>query len=716
MAETDPLEGLNASQREAVLYEGGPLCIVAAAGSGKTRVLVNRIAYRVKSIGGTAAKRSLAITFTRAAANEMRYRVSHLLEGESIRTGTFHSMARSTLTRYWSASSTKTPTLLTSKSALLAEIMRRPESGGNSSFTQRIETAEQANLGRLINQLASEIEWSKARRITPHNYPDEAVRHGRKTPFGPSRTGEYFKAYESAKSRRSMVDFDDLIIMATDLMEENPRFVEEERWLYRHFYVDEFQDVNPSQLSLLQAWLGDRDDITVVGDPNQSIYGWNGADPALMLRFPALFENTKVHQLSINYRSTPEILNLAARVLPQITDERFRLEVSASRESQPSRPPRVIPCKNEAEEAKTVVRRLRELHAQNLPYSKMAVLARTNFLLTGIDEALLDANIPHTAPSVTDLYSRKEIRLLLSELGALGSNCSITQVCDTLEAAQIFLEDPEVGSDNVLRRLLKKPSDTLADSIDILRIAASRARRENPELTLLGLSEAIEAGELSNTQSADSVTLTTFHGAKGLEWYHVHLVGVEDGYVPISQANSEDQLDEERRLLYVAMTRASTSLTVSWSRLRKSRNISLKRDKSPFLAQAMSSPQDDPDSRSTASSSMAQNSPSDTTFNRAQHPVRSHLSAQRQGLRDDSKEEEKAVLQELRLWRQRVSRATCMPAHLVMADHLLIKIAVARPTSIEELALVRGFPQLRNPTHQEGILKAVVLGLERTPS
>ncbi|HJR25462.1 MAG TPA: ATP-dependent helicase, partial [Acidimicrobiales bacterium] len=293
------LEGLDDEQRRAVTSSAQPLVVLAPAGSGKTRVLTRRIAYRVAA-GDSDPRHVLALTFTRKAAGELTARLGRLGLRGDVTAGTFHAVAWGSLRTRWADQGRTAPTLLDRKARVLAEVA--PKGGGREGRSP-------------IGDLATEIEWAKARMVTPDTYADAVVAAGRRSPLKPDVVAEAYRAYERHKQRAGLVDFDDLLALCARALEEDERFASAQRWRHRHLYVDELQDVNPLQFRLLEAWRGPGYDVCAVGDPQQAIYGWNGADARFLLDIHRHWPPAQVIELRRSYRSTPEILGSAAEVL-----------------------------------------------------------------------------------------------------------------------------------------------------------------------------------------------------------------------------------------------------------------------------------------------------------------------------------------------------------------------------------------------------------------
>ncbi len=575
MDATRLLAGLDAQQRRAVVEPGHPLCILAGAGSGKTRVLTRRIAHRALE-GDADPRHVLALTFTRKAAKEMGSRLSALGLRDRPTVGTFHAVAWAQLRTLWTDQGRATPALLERKGRLLASLPGR---------------------GRLTPiELATEIEWARARLVTPDRYADEAHRADRRIGAPFELVAQLFTAYEEEKRHRGVVDFDDVLGLCADAMTADPTFAAAQRWRFRHLFVDEFQDVNPLQHRLLEAWRAGRDDLCVVGDPRQAIYRWNGADASYLTHFAELRPGATVVQLTGNYRSTPQILHVAAAVL-------------GSREPVPfvaHRPAGDIPVvtahATDAYEARATASAARLLRAPGSRWDRQAVLVRTNAQVPVITEALARERIPY--------------RVRADRRDAL---------------------DPATS-----------PPPPPADDGAV----------HDPD--------------------ADAVEVVTFHAAKGLEWPVVHVLGLEDGLVPVAHARTPEAEAEERRLLHVALTRAEDVLRCSWAGERTLRGRTVTRRPSPYLAVV---------SDILASLRTAAR-PADPGPALARSR-RALATAEARGEGDDA-----VLLRTLRAWRDRTARGAGIPGSVVMSDRTLAAVARARPADHEALGQVRGIGPL----------------------
>ena len=414
------LENLNSNQLEAVTATQHPLIIIAGAGSGKTRVLTRRIAYRIAT-GDAEARHTLAITFTKKAANELKQRLAGMELRDQIEAHTFHAAALRILQRFWESNNLTPFELLESKFKMVSDALAAigsttANSAGLAKGRGRNQLPVNTVLKRsLISAITTEIEWAKAHGLNPSSYHKAAIAKNREIPLTPTEVSEVFKQYEILKQRARKLDYDDLITQATWAINTDRNFAATERYRIRHLYIDEFQDVNLNQMNLVNAILGDRIDLCVVGDPNQAIYSWNGADPTLISKLPQRYPDAKTVVLSHNYRSTPQILALAqcALVGANIKEE----NPSALIANLPDGPIPVIRAfSDEKTEAQSVARLVKKAHQPNVKWSDIAILARTNSQLVTFQSAFKENSIPAFISGETSYLSQSEIRSLLYSL------------------------------------------------------------------------------------------------------------------------------------------------------------------------------------------------------------------------------------------------------------------------------------------------------------
>jgi DNA helicase-2/ATP-dependent DNA helicase PcrA len=473
----DALPGANrltVTQREAIESDKPLLCVVAGAGAGKTRVLTLRVARRVRD-GSIEPDRTLVTTFSRKAAEELRTRL-YSLGVSGVKAGTFHRTALGLLREHRELRGRPLPQLLPDRRRLLAEV-----------------TTGDARRARALD---GEIGWAKARLVPPEQYEAEAHRHRRRSGMSAEQVADAFTRYETERSRRRLLDFDDLIVSCADALAGDSEFADSIRWRTRHLFVDEMQDVNPAQFRLLTAMLADEPDLFVVGDPNQSVYGFNGADPTLLDRLPDILRGTTVIRLDENHRCTPQVVSVATAVLREGGAFGVGGEVVPPRTTRVDGPvPKVVSHATDNDEAAWVADRAKMSRTPGRQWSSIAVLTRTNAQLAKVQEAMDKARVPSLIAGA-DLGPASDLR---GDSGRRGGQS----------------DDDEPGRDEA-------PGDR------------------------------------------DRVVLTTFHRAKGLQWPTVIVLGLGAGLMPIASAQTPAAIEEERRLLYVALTRSEEELWCSW--------------------------------------------------------------------------------------------------------------------------------------------------------
>jgi DNA helicase-2/ATP-dependent DNA helicase PcrA len=562
------LAGCDDEQRAAITSPAAPLLVVAGAGSGKTRVLTRRIAWRVLN-GDAAPAHVLALTFTRKAGGELRARLRALGLPAPVTAGTFHSIALAQLRQRAVDEGGDVPTVLDSKARLLAGLLQaaptrfsRPRVGGRRE---------------LLASVAMEIEWAKARLIPPGHYLERARTAGRTPLAAPEQVAEWYLRYEQEKRRLRLLDFEDLLARLADDMVADPAFAAVQRWRFQHLFVDELQDANPAQLRLLDIWLGHRDDLFAVGDPRQAIYGWNGADPSAVTRFAERYPGATVLELATNYRSTPQVVAVAAAALPPGGTP----QVAAGPDGAT---PAVAEYASDLAEAAGVAAALRHRHQPGSPWSTCAILARTNAQLVVFESALAAAGVPFRGSIGGAFLARPAIREELEHLEGRAGRDGFEAWLDDLSTDAAAGREPSSAG----------PGDGGVDDLDtertldlavLARIGLDyRAVDTAPSGVgfLAYLTQSLR--DEPQAVAGDGVDLLTFHRAKGLEWQVVFVTGLEDGLVPIAHAKTTAAWEEERRLLYVALSRATRELHCSWSRERTFGSRASRRAPSPFLA------------------------------------------------------------------------------------------------------------------------------------
>lgn len=556
---TDPLTaGLDDEQREAVLAARGPVCVLAGAGTGKTRTITHRIAHLVAD-GHVAPGQVLAVTFTQRAAGEMRSRLRSLDAAAQLGAGvgsvqalTFHAAARRQLRYFWPRVVSNTRwELLDTKFAVVARAASRSR--------LNVSTDD-------VRDLAGEIEWAKASLIGPEEYPGAVAAAGRDTPLDAEQVAAVYTAYEALKVRDedvTLLDFDDLLLHTAAAIENDAAVAGEFRDRYRCFVVDEYQDVTPLQQRVLSAWLGDRDDLTVVGDANQTIYSFTGASPRFLLDFSRRFPGATVVRLERDYRSTPQVVSLANQVIAAARGRvaGSRLQLIGQRPPGPAPSFREHP--DEATEAAAVAAKIAGLIESGTAPSEIAILYRVNAQSEVYEEALTEAGIAYQVRGGEGFFNRQEIKQALlalhrsAERGADGPLPELVRA--VLEPLGLTAGEPAGTKARERWEALTALAELVDDEV------ALRPELQLPEL----VAELRKRADARHPPVVQGVTLASLHAAKGLEWDAVFLVGLADGTLPISHALARgpdsEPVEEERRLFYVGITRARVHLALSWA-------------------------------------------------------------------------------------------------------------------------------------------------------
>jgi DNA helicase-2/ATP-dependent DNA helicase PcrA len=555
------LAGLDPEQRTAVTAPAGPVCILAGAGTGKTRAITHRIAYRTLT-GEVSPRHVLAVTFTARAAAEMRSRLT-ALGALGVQARTFHAAALRQV-RYFAPrllAGRQMPELLESKGRLVS-----------LAATQHGLRIDRTG----ARDLASEIEWAKSSLVEPGEYAVAAAKARREPPVEAARVAEVFAAYETLKRRQGVIDFEDMLRAAVWGIDEHSDVAEQIRAQYRHFVVDEYQDVNPLQQRLLEAWLGGRDDLTVVGDASQTIYSFTGATSSYLIDFPRQRRAAVVVRLVRDYRSTPQVVGLANAVIRQARGNEARLRLELVGQRPPGAEPELKIFPDEAGEAAAVARRCRELISTGTPPSEMAVLFRINAQSEAYEEALAAAEVPYVVRGAERFFERTEIRRAMVALRAAvrstpGETPLVQAVVEALAATGWSRGQPPAGGAareqwEALAALVTL-AEEYAKEPALVPVGQAGAVQRDVSLTEFN-GELARRAEQQHAPTVEGVTLASLHSAKGLEWDAVFLVGLADGTLPTTYAKTPEQLEEERRLLYVGVTRARQWLWLSYGQSR----------------------------------------------------------------------------------------------------------------------------------------------------
>ena len=534
------LAELDHDQLAVVTAIKGPVCVIAGAGTGKTRVITNRIAYAINS-GVTDPTKVLALTFTARAAGEMRARL-RTLGVPNVAARTFHSAALKQLLYFWPYSfGGQFPTLLTSKSGFISQAIERAE----------IAIPAQA---ASLREIASEIEWAKVSQVAPEDFINEISQRLTKPRLNAEHLVQLYTAYESIKKQELAIDFEDVLLLTAAMLEEEREVRERVQDQYRYFTVDEYQDISPVQQRLINAWLGTRSDICVVGDPAQTIYSFAGATPIFLNTFTQRFPDAQVIRLSTGYRSTPEI-TFAANSILRVGAMGQELVAFSNHGSKPS----VQGFKDEYSEISGVLQEITGLLTQGIEPQEIAILARTNAQLSAFERAMNKSGIPYQVRNTERFFERSDVREFLKQV----------------RQASVIPVEGSSWIDEL--RTIAQPFLT-GESIDGIAALLHLGREldENPKFspkTLRGyLREVEDRVQQNNPPTMPVITLATLHAAKGLEWERVYLIGASEGILPLASGGTSTSatgltdavIAEERRLFYVGMTRAKADLHITY--------------------------------------------------------------------------------------------------------------------------------------------------------
>ncbi|SNT54868.1 DNA helicase-2 / ATP-dependent DNA helicase PcrA [Streptosporangium subroseum] len=672
----DVLAGLDPEQRDVAEAVRGPVCVLAGAGTGKTRAITHRIAHAVRS-GVVDAQGVLAVTFTTRAAGELRQRLRQL-GTPGVQARTFHAAALRQLTYFWPrVIGGDPPRVIESKMPLLIDACR--------SIRKNPDRSE-------LRDIAGEIEWAKVTQIAPEDYADAAKKAGRTPPVAPEEVFRLYDAYETLRRDRHLVDFETILELTSAVMTEHREVATQIRQQYRYFVVDEYQDVNPLQKLLLDTWLGGRDDLCVVGDPNQTIYSFTGATPRYLTGFSVEHPNATVIKLVRDYRSTPQVVSLANRVLEKARTP-HKLSLIAQRPDGPE--PVFAEYDDEVAEAEGVARAVKKLADGGVPTREIAVLFRVNAQSEAYEQALGKAGVPYVLRGADRFFERPEVRQAVVLLrGAARSvepdDTLVTTVHHILAGIGLTPVVPGGGKAREkwesLKALADLAEDLAAEGADLPAFVTELERRASEQ----------------HAPPVEGVTLASLHAAKGLEWDAVFLVGVTDGMLPIIYAETPEQIEEERRLLYVGVTRARAHLGLSWA-LARSPGGRRSRRPSRFL--------DGLTGRSGAQSRTPE--PASKERRAVAAPVscrvcaRTLTSAAAQKLGRCSTcpvDYDEALLEALKSWRTGVGKKDKIPQWAVFTDVTLQAIAERAPASEQDLLAIAGIGRVKLDRYGEAVL------------
>ena len=672
------LDALDPDQRQVAEHLEGALCVLAGAGTGKTRAITYRIAYGV-AVGAYQPTQVLAVTFTARAAGEMRSRLADLgVVGAQART--FHSAALRQLTYFW-------PTAIGG---------RRPEI---ETFKGRLVGIAAHRLGlstdrALIRDLSAEVEWAKVTMTLPEDYAQQAAALRREPPGGlePATVAQVLAAYEEAKTERGVIDFEDVLLLMVGVLLDREDIADQVRGQYKHFVVDEYQDVSPLQQRLLDLWLGRRRQLCVVGDVSQTIYSFTGATPDFLTGFTTRYAGARTVRLSRDYRSTPQVVSLANRVLSRsrrgggaLTLPAGAVELVAQRPSGPA--VRFEAYDDDVAEAAAVAEHVGRLRSSGVPLSEIAVLYRTNSQSEVIEQALSGAGIGYLVRGGERFFERDEVKRAMVMLRAAARTERAGLTGDVGTDTRMVLgregwsEQPPAPRGAVRERW---------DSLNaIVELADELGSKRGADLDGL-VAELGERAAAQNAPTVEGVTLSSLHAAKGLEWDAVVLVGASEGLLPISLAEGPAAIEEERRLLYVGVTRAREHLVISYARARNAGGRA-SRKPSRFLDGIW--PTGGGPARRRGRS--ASQSPKERAKQAAAE------------FEADNDPATIALFEALRAWRAKVAKERSRPAYTVFADTTLRSIAVVKPGTLPQLSLIHGVGAVKLQEYGADVLHVV---------
>lgn len=678
---------LDDEQQLAVLAPRGPVCILAGAGTGKTRTITHRI-WRLVDDGQVNPRHIMAVTFTKRAAGEMRVRLAVMgvghFGGRQVQASTFHSAALRQLRYFWPQFMGEMPWQVVDRDRFGIVARAAEQCGADSSKES-------------IRDFLAEIDWAKSEILDADSYAEGVERLRREPPADVATVVRVLKRYEELKrhSNGMLLDFNDLLLFMSAAIEEFPGIREEFHSNYRSFVVDEYQDVTPLQQRLLDAWLGERDDLTVVGDPNQTIYSFNGASPEFLVNFRKRFPEATVVNLMRDYRSTPEIVDCANKIIGAASGSVSQPSIQLQGQQPHGAQPTIQRYADDFQEAEEVAAAIaRDLHNGQEP-ENIAVLYRTNAQSALFEQAFEERSIPYLVRGGEGFFNREEIQQAFRALDRLGRRNDLPA-----EARGSNLE--------ILVKAALKPLGLTADepagaqarnrwqSLMALQTLVEELVAVDAELTLERLlTELHRRADNRQPPTAKGVTLASIHAAKGLEWDNVYVVGLVEGTLPIrhvfSDNASDDALEEERRLLYVGATRARHQLTLTWGAARRVGGKERKRCR--FLDAIDPPAQHKPESASRIAS---RERPKNRK--RWKREILEEMSYRQQELFDT-----------LVAWRKTTAEEISKPAFVVFTDATLLQIVEESPSTLAELSTVRGVGQAKLERYGKEVLRLVQL-------
>ena len=689
------LERLDPEQQEVATTLGGPVAVIAGAGTGKTRAITHRIAYGV-AVGAYDPSSVLAVTFTTRAAGELRGRLQQL-GANGVQARTFHSAALRQAQYFWPRiHGDELPSILDNRMPLVAEAASRLRIG--------VDTPK-------LRDLVGEISWAKVSNVSAEDYPRLAAQHNRVlASLDPETIGRIFATYEAVKRDRSRIDFEDILLCTAALIAEHGEVADAVRRAYRHLVVDEYQDVSPLQEALLNLWRGEREDVCVVGDPAQTIHSFAGARAGFLTEFARRYRSATIIQLVRDYRSTPQVVGCANRVMARAEGAGPR-SVTLTAQRAPGPEPIFAEAPDEVGEAAAIADWLAKLATTGVKYREMAVLFRINAQSPVIEQALAERGIPYLVRGGERFYERPEVRQALLALRAeqrvtgrdAGSSLDGVEHVKAVLGTLGWTPEPPTGAGAVRERW-----ESLAALVSVAEDLVVAG--ESPVDLAAIVAELEHRAEAQQVPAAQGVTVATLHSAKGLEWDAVALLGIQEGSVPFVLATTGNQIAEERRLLYVGITRARQHLRISWSRTRNGAGNA--RRPSRFLEPVLPA-------------SLPVPAPKRADGRGKVSLLAAHCRSCGRALNDSGERKlgrhadcpstfDERTLTLLKEWRRQEAAAQSLPAYCVFTDATLIALAEARPASIAELIKVAGLGPAKAEKYGDQVL--AVLAQENSPA
>jgi DNA helicase-2/ATP-dependent DNA helicase PcrA len=686
------LSALDPEQREVALALRGPVRVLAGAGTGKTRAITHRIAYGVAT-GVYNPLEVLAVTFTTRAAGEMRTRL-RTMGAASVQARTFHSAALRQVRYFWpKVYGGAPPELTASKIPIVAAAARRSRLDVNQA---------------LLRDLAGEIEWAKVSNVRPDDYARLAPTRGREVSgLDPATVARVFAGYEEQKRDQGRMDMEDVLLCAAALLSEDERVAAEVRRQYKWFVVDEFQDVSPIQSALLDLWLGGRDEICVVGDPAQTIYSFAGAQASHLTDFTTKFPKATSVELVRNYRSTPQVVETANTLLHGAATAHVRLRS----QQEPGPAPTWHEATDEVAEAEAVADEVVRLRDKGTPLREMAVLFRINAQSEAFEEALTARGVPYVVRGAARFFERQEVRQALALMrgevragdgsaqeseAATGGDDLVGRVTAVLSGMGWSAQAPTA----------RGQARDRWESLQALVSQAAAYAATDPEPDLAGfVGELDRRAHEQHAPVAEGVTLATLHAAKGLEWDAVFLCGMQDGSMPITYAEGPTAVEEERRLLYVGLTRARVHLWVSWS-LARNPGGQARRKPSRFLTGLR--PESATDRvAATGGKGRRRGGKKAAVCKQCQRPLASSRERNRGYCAECPVPYDEELFELLRTWRKDQADAQSVPAFVVFSDATLEALAEVRPTDRAGLRSINGIGQTKLEKYADELLRII---------